>query len=201
MVGRRFGKLVVVREVESKGNGKRYECVCDCGKNHVTQGTNLRAGVTRSCGCLRLRLKKAIRLDVKEVVRLYQDEKMDSIQVGRVMGVRGYIVRNLLREHGFKVRGRGEAKRINALGRIVGRHQYLAIKTGESRHGKMLHRYLMEQRIGRELERGEVVHHINGDKRDNRLENLQLMTNSEHMKLHRNQERIQNERKSSTNNK
>ncbi len=46
------------------------------------------------------------------------------------------------------------------------------------------HRFLMEQFLGRELSRHEVVHHKNGNKLDNRLENLQLMTISEHARLH-----------------
>lgn len=46
------------------------------------------------------------------------------------------------------------------------------------------HRYVMEQHLGRKLERNEIVHHINEDPKDNRIENLRLMTNSEHMKLH-----------------
>jgi hypothetical protein len=46
------------------------------------------------------------------------------------------------------------------------------------------HRYIMEQHIGRRLERSEVVHHINGDILDNRIENLQLMTRGQHVTLH-----------------
>lgn len=42
----------------------------------------------------------------------------------------------------------------------------------------------MEQYLGRKLDRYEVVHHINGNKRDNRIENLQLMSLSEHTRLH-----------------
>jgi len=36
------------------------------------------------------------------------------------------------------------------------------------------HRYIMEQHIGRLLDKKEVVHHINHVKNDNRLENLML---------------------------
>lgn len=46
------------------------------------------------------------------------------------------------------------------------------------------HRALMEALLGRKLKRNEVVHHINGNKIDNRLENLQLMSAEEHVKLH-----------------
>ena len=46
------------------------------------------------------------------------------------------------------------------------------------------HRAVMEAHIGRKLTDDEVVHHINGDKTDNRIENLQLMTRGEHSTLH-----------------
>lgn len=40
------------------------------------------------------------------------------------------------------------------------------------------HRYLMEQKIGRSLLESETVHHINGVRDDNRIENLELWSNS-----------------------
>ncbi len=47
------------------------------------------------------------------------------------------------------------------------------------------HRLVMEEYLGRYLDENEVVHHINEDTLDNRIENLQLMTASEHIKLHK----------------
>jgi len=47
------------------------------------------------------------------------------------------------------------------------------------------HVRLMELHIGRRIRRGEVVHHRNEKKQDNRLENLELKTASRHSSDHR----------------
>jgi hypothetical protein len=45
------------------------------------------------------------------------------------------------------------------------------------------HRYIWEQHNGK-IPKGKFIHHINGNRMDNRIENLQCVTNSEHTKIH-----------------
>ena len=53
MLNKRFGNLVVLKEVDKSYNGYIYKCKCDCGNEVSVLGSSLRSGNTKSCGCLR----------------------------------------------------------------------------------------------------------------------------------------------------
>lgn len=57
-------------------------------------------------------------------------------------------------------------------------------KTSDGRKQIKYHRYLMEQKIGRILRDDEIVHHIDENKLNNDINNLQIMTRSEHNIIH-----------------
>ena len=66
-----------------------------------------------------------------------------------------------------QLRGRGEGKSYK---KFLGRHE---------------HRYVAEMKLGRALRQGEVVHHIDGNFRNNNPDNLMILpSQAEHARIH-----------------
>jgi hypothetical protein len=55
LVGRRFERVLVVsraQNMSSTDTNARWNCICDCGKEFISYGQDLRREKTKSCGCL-----------------------------------------------------------------------------------------------------------------------------------------------------
>lgn len=85
--------------------------------------------------------------------------------------------------------GRGENNGNWAGGKTFSAQGYILIANPEHENSRksgyvLEHRYIISQRIGRPLKDTEIVHHINGDKLDNRPENLEITSRSHHALHH-----------------
>lgn len=76
------------------------------------------------------------------------------------------VAKRTIEQRAEAMRGRGEGK------------------SYRKRNGRHEHRIVAEQKLGRALLPGEIVHHIDGDHLNNDPENLAVMTQSEHIRIH-----------------
>jgi len=72
----------------------------------------------------------------------------------------------------------------------VNRSGYVMVKVAERAPYRLQHAVVMESVIGRPLQRGETVHHVDGDRANNDIGNLFLCRDgSHHNEVHRSQDR------------
>ena len=69
LTGRRFGRLVVLRDAGIKDGRTMWACRCGCGNEAVMVGSSLVFGHVKSCGCLKLEAGNLNRLPRGEAAR------------------------------------------------------------------------------------------------------------------------------------
>jgi len=85
-----------------------------------------------------------------------------------------------LKDRGFKHEGRRWGPGPPPLGeKRLTKDGYVLIFTIDG--WQLEHRHIIESKLGRSLLPSEFVHHINGIKSDNRLENLQVLNRTDHL--------------------
>jgi len=53
ITGQKFGRYTVIEYADTLNKKARWLCRCDCGREKIVCGSNLRTGLVQSCGCLK----------------------------------------------------------------------------------------------------------------------------------------------------
>lgn len=200
MLGKRFGRLLVIESATPPSHDPSHRywlCRCDCGNTKVLGGSSLRQRVTRSCGCLLAETIRKRRKDLTGERRgrltvLGRDPNSNPklrivwlcrCDCGNEMSCPTVVLKKrtscgcALQDYFQSIRGKGHP--LWQGGRITTTGGYVALKNHEHPNAwpngyVFEHIAVMSAHLGRAIRKNETVHHKNGIKTDNRLENLEL---------------------------
>ena len=155
--------------------------VCDdCGST-FDNNRGLKAHVWQTdCGTPRQYTKESV------IRRLYLDEKLSLQKVADRFDVDAKTIDYWRKKHGIKRRSRQEAALHKPPNFYTTKYGYERVQTkyDGDKFSFPIHRLVAVAEYGFEALEGNIVHHKNGVSWDNRPENLEVMSQSEHMNEH-----------------
>ena len=132
--------------------------------------------------------------DKQWLISQYITKSKTIREIADICGVTHVCILNWLKKHSITRRKTWTKNPVN-----LGANGYLVISLGKSKPGGMFyHRYLMEKYLGRPLRLDEIVHHKDGNKLNNSLENLEIITHKKHNHVHQSWKNIKNFRRGET---
>lgn len=165
-IGDTYGYLTVIEKSEKRGTSGEvfWLCECSCGKQTFVNSYSLTSGHTKSCGCYAVELSKQRMIEKsKEYLKIRKPKE---------------IIKNetILRNHHIVMICSNKQVLLDYNDYLlISNRRWYVVANGYccDSSGKSLHREIMKAK------KGQIVDHINGNKLDNRKENLRFVTASQ----------------------
>ena len=93
LIGRRFGRLVVEKQINSITPQRRWLCKCDCGGSTEALSYWLTSGHVKSCGCLRSESNSYMESVVRNILNDYNVSYLAEHSFEYCIGTKGWKLR------------------------------------------------------------------------------------------------------------